>query len=84
MIKANLSKENTQQDIVAAGSVQEILTDVALLIGSIYTQFKNADPMTATLFRTGIVNMAQDPDGPMWKAMGNQTGIIFRQPDKED
>lgn len=84
MIKANISKENQTQDIVVAGAVPEILADIALLIGSIYTQFKNASPNTAYDLRAGIVNMTNDPTSPMWKAVGNQTGIIFRKPDKED
>ena len=83
MIKVNISKENKQQDITAAGSVPEILTDVAMLISSIYTQFKNVDPDTAEKFRSGLVNMVQDPNGPAWKAWGNQTGIIFQRPEQD-
>lgn len=83
MIKAEI-KKNAQATITATGSIPELLTDMAVLISGIYTQFKNTSPAAATLFRSGLENMIKDPNGPAWKALGNQTGIIFRQPDTED
>lgn len=83
MINANISKENKQQVITAAGNVQELMNDTAILINGIYTQLRNADPATALMFRTGITNMFKDANGPVWKPMGGQTGIVFPMP-KED
>ena len=83
MIKANISRENPQQEVTVAGSIPEILSDLALLIGSIYTQFKNASPATAEQLRMGIARLALDSNSPMWRVSGNQTGIIFRRPDKD-
>lgn len=84
MIKANINRENQVQEISAKGAVLELMTDVAVLIGGIYTQLHNADPTTAAIFKHGIANMANDPTGPMWQALGNQTGIVFRQPGQDD
>lgn len=84
MIKANISKKNKQQIINASGSIQELLSDMAILVGGIYTQLRNADPATALQFRTGMTNMISDTWGPAWQPMGNQTGIIFQKPQQED
>ena len=83
MIKANISKENKQQVITATGNVQELMNDTAILINGIYTQLRNADPATALMFRAGITNMVADVNGPVWKPMDGQTGIVFSIP-KED
>lgn len=80
MIKAEISKDNPQQNIQASGSVPDLMKDIAVLINGLYAQFQNADPMTAKLFRMGIENMVNDPNGPVWSPTGNQTGIIFRKP----
>ena len=80
MIKAYISKENPQQNVQASGNIPELMNDIAFLINGIYTQFQNADPNTAKLFRTGIENMIKDPNGPAWGTPGYQTGIVFRKP----
>ena len=80
MIKAEISKDNPQQKVQASGNVPELMNDIAILINGIYTQFQNADPTTAALFRAGVENMIKDPNGPAWGTLGNQTGIIFRKP----
>ena len=80
MIRAEISQDNPQQNIQASGSVPDLMKDIAVLINGLYTQFQNADPMTAKLFRIGIENMVNDPNGPVWGSAGNQTGIIFRKP----
>ena len=84
MIRANISKNNKQQIITAAGSVPEIMNDMAILINGIYTHLRNADQTTALLFRTGMINMITDYNGPVWQTLGNQTGIIFQLPPQED
>lgn len=81
MIKANISKENKNQQIVAEGNVLELVNDLAVLISSIHTQFQNVDPATAWMFRVGLQAVVKDPNGPCWKAVDGQTGIVF--PKKE-
>ena len=83
MIKANISKENEQQTISASGNIGELMNDVAVLINGIYTQLKNADPASALMFRSGMINMISDTKSPVWQSMGDQTGIIFQKPTEE-
>lgn len=83
MLKVDISRENKQQTVQAAGSIPEVMNDVAVLLSSIYNQFNAVSPAAAKLFRKGIENMLRDPKGEVWKAAGSQTGIIFRKPDEE-
>ena len=82
MLKINISRENEKQVIEAKGSVQEMLTDLAVLISGIHAQFQNADPATAAVFRQGVQGMVADPDSPCWKVLGDMTGIIFQTPEE--
>ena len=84
MIQAIISKKNNQQSIVAEGSIPEMMNDVAILISGIYNQFFATNPASAIQFRVGLTTMINAPDSPVWKPMGNQTGITFRMPDKEE
>ncbi len=83
MIRANISRENKQQIIVATGSIPEMVNDVAVLLNGIYNQFNAASPAAAKLFRKGVEDMVKDPNGTIWKAAGNQTGIAFTTREEE-
>lgn len=77
MIKAIISKENEKVTIEAEGNVGELLNDTAILVNAVYTQLKNADPVSALMFRQGLKGMVDDPGSPLWQAMDGQVGIIF-------
>ena len=79
MLKVEINKENGNPVVQASGNIMEILNDIAVMTSALYTQFQAADPNTAHYFRTGFINMTNDPDSPMWKALGNQTGIAYRK-----
>ena len=79
MLKVDINKNEGKPTIHASGNIPEMLNDIAILISALYTQFQAADPVTAHLFRAGFTKMTNDPDGPMWKALGNQTGIAYRK-----
>ena len=79
MLKVDIDKDNGSPVIHASGSIMEILNDIAVMTSALYTQFQAADPKTAHYFRTSFINMTNAPDSPMWKALGNQTGIAYKQ-----
>lgn len=76
MLKAKICKGEVSA-IEATGSVPELMADVAMLVSGIYNQFLAANPDTAAVFRTGITNLVKDENGPMWRPVDGQTGIIF-------
>ncbi len=84
MIQANIAKENEKQIIYASGEIPELLTDIALLVSGIYTQLKGASPEAAEMFRTALTKVVQDQNGPMWRAIDGQTGIVFRKPNMDE
>lgn len=79
MLNVDINKDKGSPIIHASGNLMEILNDIAVMTSALYTQFQAADPTTAQYFRTGFINMTNDPDSPMWKALGNQTGIAYRK-----
>lgn len=76
MLKAKVCK-NEKTVIEANGSVTEMMADVAVLVSGIYNQLLAASPDTAAMFRVGLTNMANDADGPFWRPVDGQTGIVF-------
>lgn len=84
MIQANIARGNEKQIIHASGEIPELLTDIIVLVSGIYTQLKGASPETAEMFRTALTKVVQDQNGPMWKAIDGQTGIVFRKPNMDE
>lgn len=84
MIQANISKKNNQQTITAVGDVPELMNDLAIIVNGIYGQLQTASPSAAAQFRFALIGMLSAIDSPVWKPMGNQTGITFRMPDTEE
>lgn len=76
MLKAKICRDE-KTVIEATGSVTELMADVAVLVSGIYNQFLAASPDTAAMFRTGLTNLANDGNGPMWRPVDGQTGIVF-------
>ena len=84
MLDVKIGKGLQKQTIIASGSIPELLGDLAVIVSGIHTQFQNADPTAAVMFRQALQAMVADQDGPCWQAMNNQTGIIFQKPEQED
>ena len=70
-------KKDEKTVIEATGNVPELMADVAVLVSGIYNQFLVASPDTAEMFRTGMINLTNDENGPMWRPVDGQKGIIF-------
>lgn len=79
MLKANIDKNNEHQIIVATGGINEMLNDIAVLVNGLYKQFQGVAPMTAVAFRSGLIGLLSDPDGPAWNDMGNQMGYVIKK-----
>lgn len=77
-IKTGGPEETGVAQITAAGSVTEIVRDVAILINGIYNQFKATSPETAALFRRQVEILVEQPDDLLWGTLGDQTGIAFK------
>lgn len=67
--------------INANGSTEEIMTDCALIINSIYVTMLTQDKALATIFRKGLSRLVVDPDSALWDPTATQgTGIMVTTP----
>ena len=83
MLNAKICKGEASV-IEANGTITELMADVAVLVSGIYNQFLVASPDTAVMFRTGLINLAKDENGPMWQPVDGQKGIIFPRITEEE
>ncbi len=82
MIKVEIRKETPDKkgvaNINASGNVPELLSDTAMMVNGIYRQLAAVNPELAMAFRYGLVNMAIDPESPMWGNTGDQIGFAIK------
>lgn len=67
-------------EIVAQGSIIEIMADVGMIIASIHTQLKRSDPAVAWAYRHSLINLLTDPDTPLWRDDPNAEGVMVTIP----
>ena len=82
-----LNAKNTGKrcQIEANGSTEEIMTDCALIINSIYVTMLKQDKALATIFRKGLSMLVVDPDSALWDPTATHgTGIMVTAPNVMD
>lgn len=80
MLNAKIT--GTRCQINANGSTEEIMTDCALIINSIYVTMLKQDKALATIFRKGLSRLCVDPDSALWDPTATHgTGIMITAPD---
>lgn len=80
MIKANVSKDNDKQTIIANGSILDFVGDFSVILSGIHTQLGATNPEAAELFKQAIQKIVADDNGPCWTQRGSQTGIAIDLP----
>lgn len=59
--------ENGKNRITGSGNLVEIMAEVQMVIASVHTQLKRANPMFAIVFREMMKLSVNDPDSPLWE-----------------
>jgi hypothetical protein len=67
-------------EIVAQGSIIEIMADVGQLIGGVHMQLKRNDPAIARIYRHELVRLLTDPETPLWNDDPNAEGVMIITP----
>lgn len=82
MLKVDIDKHGGGRNarIEVQGGLLEIMAEIGLVIGSIHTQFKNADPAAARAYRHSLINLLTDPDTPLWNDIPNADGVMITIP----
>lgn len=79
MLNVKITGKRCQID--ANGSTEEIMTDCALIINSIYVTMLNQDKALATIFRKGLSRLVVDTDSALWDPSATHgTGIMITAP----
>lgn len=83
MLNVKITGKRCQID--ANGSTEEIMTDCALIINSIYVTMLKQDKVLATIFRKGLSRLVVDPDSALWDPTATHgTGIMITAPGKRE
>lgn len=67
-------------EIVAQGSIIEIMADVGQVIGGVHMQLKRSDPAIARIYRHELVRLLTDPETPLWNDDPNAEGVMIITP----
>lgn len=67
-------------EIVAQGSIIEIMAEVGQVISGVHMQLKRNDPAAARAYRHCLINLLTDPDTPLWNDEPNAEGVMIITP----
>lgn len=67
-------------EIVAQGSIIEIMADVGQVIGVVHMQLKRSDPALARIYRHELIRLLTDPETPLWNDDPNAEGVMITIP----
>jgi hypothetical protein len=79
MLKVHTDKNEDTCTINAKGSLYEIANDIALIIHSMYNNYKNGDNDAACAFKLIMQSVVQN-DSPIWGAAEGMTAIRIKNP----
>lgn len=83
MLEFKVDRERNQ--IMANGTTEEIMTDLCLVINSLYSAMAGRDKLLASLFRKGITRLVCDPDSALWDTNAScGTGLVISVPRKQE
>ena len=83
MLKVDVAKHGGGRrgvEIVAQGSIIEIMADVGQVIGGVHMQLKRSDPAIARIYRHELVRLLTDPETPLWNDDPNAEGVMITIP----
>lgn len=88
MLKIDISKDKDQSIIECEGAGDELLTELAMVVGHIYAGLRSNDPMMASAFKHIFIALASAPDSPMWQCKAKMDDgsycIVMPAPGKDD
>ena len=82
MLRANIGEHRgvTHSDILAQGTLIEVIADVGQVIAGVHIQLKRTEPAMARIYRRKMVELLTDPDTPLWNEDPNAEGVMITIP----
>lgn len=88
MLKIDVNKDKKQSVIECEGAGDELLTDLAMVVGHIYAGLRGNDPMMASAFKHIFIALVSAPDSPVWQCKSKMADgsfcIVMPAPGKDD
>ena len=67
MLKIDINRDKERSIVEANGTGDELLAELAMVVGHVYAGIHNNDPMLALAFKHIFIALASAPDSPMWQ-----------------
>lgn len=68
MLKIDINKDKERSIIEANGAGDELLAELAMVVGHVHAGIHSNDPMMASAFKHIFIALVSAPDSPMWQA----------------
>ena len=88
MLKIDINKDKDQSIIQCEGAGDELLTELAMVVGHIYAGLRSNDPMMASAFKHLFIALVSAPGSPVWQCKSKMADgsycIVMPVPGKDD
>ena len=88
MLKIDVNKDKKHSVVDCAGSGDELLAELVMVVGQVYAGIHNNDPMMASAFKRIFIALASAPGSPMWQCKSKMADgsycIVMPVPGKDD
>lgn len=68
MLKIDINKDKDQSIIQCEGAGDELLAELAMVVGNIYAGLRSNDPMMASAFKHIFISLVSAPGSSVWHA----------------
>lgn len=88
MLKIDINRDKERSTIEANGAGDELLAELAMVVGHVYAGIHNNDPMMASAFKHIFIALVSAPDSPVWQCKSKMADgsycIVMPGPGKDD
>lgn len=88
MLKIDINKDKKQSVIECEGAGDELLAELAMVVGQVYAGIHNNDPMMASAFKHLFIALVSAPGSPVWQCKSKMADgsfcIVMPGPGKDD
>ena len=88
MLKIDVNKDKNHSVVDCAGAGDELLAELAMVVGDIYAGLRSNDPMMASAFKHLFIALVSAPGSPVWQCKSKMADgsycIVMPVPGKDD
>lgn len=88
MLKIDINRDKERSSIAVNGTGDELLAELAMVVGHVYAGIHNNDPMMASAFKHLFIALVSAPGSPVWQCKSKMADgsycIVMPVPGKDD